>query len=303
MQQVKKARKSRVRRMKVSALNIAIQDRDLQKAASYRDLFIALAGLNEAVRYQGESRLLLSGVWEDENDDHRMLGVLDRFTDLDAFQWYNRDARRLATPEERATITVPAAMRANYRAFYVLLDLRKHKLVFLSYEASTSLSAKQVAFVFRHLLENPHIFERFGSVGVSIMQEPAALDRILNAPNLRYLSIEVNKPNGSFGGLDEDFEDQMEALQAKRLKYEVVADDRGSIQPDETIRKAAAVALSDGVVEGRIFENGITEPISTQQYPVSETITYSPDNEPQLSAFKRAASIILGRLAKVLKRQ
>jgi Domain of unknown function (DUF4747) len=294
---VEAGRRARDRRLRVNALNIAIQSRERQNRDSYRELFTALVNLNIGVRYQGDRRLLLSSVWEDETDHDRLIGILDRFTDIDAFNWYNREHRRAATREERANINVPDEMRANYRGFYILFDLRVHLMTFAAYEASAALSARNVAYVFDQLVQHPSIVERFGSVTVSIQQEPAALERILDAPNLRYLSIEIYRPNANLGRLDRDWEDQMDAMRAKKLRHELTADDRDGLRPNREVREAADLALSNGVVEGRVVENGLAETISTQDYPVAETIIYNPDEESPLRAFLRASAHLLHRLA------
>lgn len=294
-------RRARNRRLRVNALNIAIQDGELQHRASYRELFTSLVELNIGVRYQGDRRLLLASAWEDETDHDRLIGILDRFTDIEAFNWYNREQRRAATREEREDINVPEQMRANYRGFYVLFDLRLHLMTFTAYEASASLSARNVAYVFQQLVQHPSIVQRFGSVTVSIQQEPAALERILDAPNLRYLSIEIYRPNANLGRLDRDWQDQMDAMRAKKLREELTADDRDGLRPSREIRDAAEVALSNGVVEGRVVENGLAETISTEDYPVAQTVVYNPDEESPLRAFIRASAHLVHRLAELFR--
>ena len=247
--------------------------------------------------------MLLSLCFDDETDDKRMFGVVDRFTDISSYRWYNRNTRQAATVEERASIRIPPEMRANYRGYYVLLDTRSHLLVFPTYEAATAISPRQALNFFRELVEREKIMKRFGTIAVNIAQEPAALDRILNAPQLRYLELEVHRPNASLGALDEDFHEEMDAIRASKFRWEAVADERGGLKPDAKLRKAAKIALTNGVVRGRVHENGITQPVSTEHYPVDQTIVYSEDSETRVAAMRRAASSIVRRLREAFNKK
>jgi hypothetical protein len=45
------------------------------------------------------------------------------------------------------------------------------------------------------------------------------------------------------------------------------------------VRTAAKVALTNGVVDATIRHDGITEHVSTEQFPVAETVKYNPKTE------------------------
>jgi hypothetical protein len=287
------------RTLKVSAINVAFQRKRLHRPESYALLLQRLAALNRAIKYHGDRRLLLSSTFEDDRDDKRLFGVFDRFTDIDAFNWYNRRANRAATRAERARITVPPEMRANYRGYYFLFDLRRHLLVFPIYDAGPALSARQVQYVIEELVSDERIAEEFGPVAVSIVQEPEALETILGEPQLLTLSIEINRPNASLGGLDDDYEDQMDTLQASQYRVELVADESGSLKPDDAVRKTASVALQNGVVNAKVVRNSRIAYISTEDRPVAQTEIYSPRETDILGAFRNVTASLLKRIAAI----
>lgn len=279
----------------VSALNIALSDGQRHKPQQYVDLFKALFKLQLPVNIQGDRYLTVGSMYE-ENEDI-ITGVLDRYTEIEAEAWYNRAQRRRATREEMGRIIVPDDMAANLQDFFYLFDARKHRLIFLSSQGNKRLTAGQAQKFIMELTSQKKILRGFGSVAVSVEQAPESLERILKADQLRYLSITINRPN-SFGVADRDFERRLERLRASRERSELWADDSGGLSVDSPTKKAAQAALSNGHVEAKLYEDGVINPVSTEDMPIRERQEFDAKKVSPVAAFRKAAATLLQRITK-----
>jgi hypothetical protein len=250
------------------------------------------------VPLRGERHMAIGSLDEDEADNSIQRGVLYGITSIDELAWFNVAKHRPASEAERNRISVPADMAANYREYDYEFHSKLHRLVFLTREGKLRVSAMQVRYVFERLCKERQIVERFGDVSVSIEQEPEKLAAILDADDLRALSILVRRPNAGLGGFDEDFEARLVKIGASQAQADYKAATGDRLKPDAPIRQAAKVALSDGVVTATIRADGVTEEVSTENFPIVETVTYNPAKENRLLALRRAAEKIINRIRK-----
>ena len=293
---------NRSRQLKVSAINLAFVDAaSRNKPRAYCDLLRAIFESRTFVPLRGDRHMAIGSLYEDENDESILRGVLYGVTSIDELAWFNLNEHRPASEAERNRISVPEDMAANYREYDYEFRSKLHRLVFLTREGSLRVSAVQTRYVFERLCKQPPIVDRFGDVSVSIEQEPEKLAAILDAGDLRALSILVRRPNSGLGGFDADFEKRLEKLGASQVQAEYKAATGDRLRPDDPIRRAAKVALSDGVVTATIRKDGITQDVSTESFPVVETVTYNPDKESRLLALRRAVEKIMARIKKVAK--
>lgn len=284
---------ARYRSLRVAALNVAFADERKHDPTWYIRLFRALYNLGQPVRVQGDRRVTIGSLIEEGR--YTFVGVLDRYTEIEAGRWYNRNKRRRATKEEMGRIVVPSDMAANFQDFYYLFDAEAHIFAFLSAESGRKLSVHQAHKLLSVLADERAVRREFGTVAISIEQEPSSIERILNAEHLRYLSIMVNRPN-SFGVFDRRFKDKLADMRAAKQRYELWADDSGSLAPPRELRDAAKVATSNGLVEGKIYENGAVHELSTEDSPVLQMERYDPKKTSAVLAFKNAASALINRL-------
>lgn len=290
----------RTRQLRVNALNIAIADPSSHnKAEKYIDLMKALYGLEKVVSLRGNRSMTIGSMRAGDHDRTILRGVLYGFVNIDHMAWFNLLQNRPASEEELGQIVVPKGIAANYRAFDYEFHSESHTLVFVAHEGKANISALSVRYVFSQLCKEPEIVERFGDVNVSVAQEPEALEQILNAEDLRAISIVVRRPNSGLSGFEPDFEKGLAKLGASEAHVDYRAATKERLIPDEALRTAAKVALRNGVVDATVRRDGITEHISTEQFPVGETIKYNPEKESRFMAIRRAAEKIIARLKKL----
>ncbi|MDB5070242.1 MAG: hypothetical protein JWM87_1353 [Candidatus Eremiobacteraeota bacterium] len=292
---------ARPHRIIVNALNVAFENKSLQnRREKYRELLVDLYELNKAVQVRGEERLLLGSVEPaPENGGNLFIGSIDRFTDIDAFAWYNRQRRRPASRKEREAIEIPPSMRANYKQFPILFDIASHRLVFLSKDGKLHLSARQVRLLISTLVERASVKAEYGNISVNIEQRPTAIENILSYDHIRKLSITLTRPNDTLGVLKAQFLNDLDHMRAGRADVIITADSSNRLKPNKDLRNLARSAASDGEVKARVLENGRTREVSSTDFPVEVSAQYSAKNE-QISAFIRAAKRLLRMVARTL---
>lgn len=291
----------RNRQLRVNALNMAIVDPSSHnKAEKYIELMKALYGLEKVVSLRGNRSMTIGSMRADDHDPKILRGVLYGFVNIDHMAWFNLLQNRPASDEELGQIVVPEGIAANYRAFDYEFHSESHTLVFVAHEGKANVSALSVRYVFGQLCKEPKIVERFGDVNVSVAQEPEALDHILDAEDLRAISIVVRRPNAGLSGFEPDFEKELEKLGASEAHVDYKAATKERLVPDEALRTAAKVALRNGVVDATIRHDGITEHVSTERFPIGETVKYDPATESRFLAIRRAAEKIIARLKKLM---
>lgn len=289
----------RARQLKVSALNIAFVDSTSHnKPTAYENLLRAIFGTHEFIPLRGERAMAIGSLQRDPRDTSVLRGALYGITMLDRMAWFSTTHHRPASDAEVSSIQVPEGMEANFREYDYEFHTKSHRLVFLTREGGLHLSALQARYVFQQLCMLPQITSKFGEVQVSIEQEPEQLERILDASDLRALMILVRRPNAGLAGFDVDFAKKLERVGAAQVQVQYKAAIGERLIPDGPMRTAAHVALSDGVVTATVRHEGITEELSTEDYPIVQTVTYKASIESRALALRRAAETILKRLKK-----
>ncbi len=290
---------ARKRSLIACALNIVFIDTKRQnKPDEYKALFKALFDLKEQVNVYGDRWMAIGS--SIPRGETTLLGVLDRFMEIDEERWYNRFQRRPATEKEMGRIVVPEDMAANLQDFFYMFDAVNHRLAFLALEGSRSLSASQTLKFFSILCSDSRIRERFGSVAVNIESEPSSVERILSSKHLRYLSVTLSRPN-SIGMHDEPFDQKLTNWRASKERVELWADDEGSLNPPEELRQAARVAVSNGTVIGKVLEDNVVETLSTEQHPIRERRQYDPNTTNALEVFLVAGAALIEKIIESLK--
>src|SRR6202034_1878973 len=185
-----------------------------------------------------------------------------------------------------------------YREFEFAFFPKNHRFAFLTKTSRTTLSPRRAWYFIQHACKAPAIRKSFGEISVTIEQEPEKLEAILDAENLRTLEILINQPNAGFGGYDASIADRLKSMNASRGKLSLTAADASGLNPDADTRAAAKVALSNGEVTATIRDEGLTKPVSTQEFPIVESVQYRPSKETRMAAVLRAARTLVTRIVK-----
>lgn len=282
-------------------MNIAFARKDLRdNAAKYRELIEDLYRLKIQPAVYGDTRLGMSYIANSTDIAGAKYGWLVRFVDIDHFRWFNSDERRAATPEERAQIRVPKNMRANAREFPFIFEPKTHHLVFGAKYEGPPLSVKQVKALFEKLVSTASIRKEYGLISISIIQEPGRIKALLDNPTLRRLSIRVLRPNDTVGALTRRVIRDLDRMAVSESILTLKADESMQIRPSQDVRDLAEVAAENGEVTGVVLVQNRVKEVSSENYPLSRTVTYS---ERDTSSFKAFIRVALDLLESSLRRE
>ena len=177
----------------------------------------------------------------------------------------------------------------------------KHILVFESGGTTGGLGKGLIKKLFENLCASKFIKERFGEISLDIAQDFDQLERMLKLPQIRKLTISLQKPNpDDFGGLDEQVEQLLLENNAKKYVEHYEAETSDTITPNDRTVSLAKISTQNGKTEinGR-DENGATRKFSSDNHPAEHSIKYDPDQTLQRSALLRAAIYLIEKLTRL----
>lgn len=304
------------RHMEISALNITIHPHSPQ-------LYIDM--LNDAVTMQlsdqkskkflhirGQEKAFLSPVLTTIVDGQTCLyGHVYRFFDLDiSGGWLDIASGKEAQKEDLTQINIPDHLKPYVSGFYFIFFPNEHRLIFQS-SARPSHKRNQVRFsphsaqmIFDQLFEKlSKQNEKYDNISVTVEQSPDALDNIWKLEVVRSLEIVITRPNNDdISHLDNSVKRRLEKMNASKMTETLSAEKGKSIVPDEDVKNLAAVALSNGYVEGTGKDaHGSPKKISTKFHPVSEVISYNHSIQIVFDAFLEGAKQLTSKLSSRLK--
>lgn len=136
------------------------------------------------------------------------------------------------------------------------------------------------------------IKDRFGKVDLTIATEREAVEKLLDWPVLKRLTIRLERPNPT------DYQDELavfnhlNAIGAKIEKRSyVAADDRTTIRPDTEMRQLAVVAADNGEVEVTGSDHqGKRRTANSQDYRWSLKRFYDHSRETLVEALLRTVN-------------
>lgn len=259
------------RTVEICALNIAMHNPHSQER--YVNLFRDAYSLKSLIQ-QGELHgLLLGALYAGEawKADNLISGEIYRFVKVDADEpWFNTRTAKQATEKDVAAINIPDHLLAHLQRIPFVFLPDKHQLWFVSRDRKNSLGPLVAERFLQKLFEIVAAQKQYPTVSVTALPDAETLKNLLSMHRLQKLIIEVKRPNPDDGAAAAQRTMQrLQRLHAKKETMELIADDDGSITPDDELKSYAEVAASNGSVTG-IGKNaeGLPERESTAQKPM-----------------------------------
>lgn len=271
-------------KLEVAAINLRIPE---DKERDYVGLIEELANLRQGIRVHGDTYLAISLF-----DKESKIGVFSKYTEIDLDgDWFDLEDFDAARPEKLDEINIPENLRPNLASFYFQLSPELHVIAFSSYASSKSLSTRSVGKYFAEALSSPKILEKFGIVESDVVQSYSEVERILNLPKLKELSIVISRPNSDDvgEGLAEIIERRLREQNADTYQETLQAKGSNEIKPDERTQKLAQVAAENGHVRAKAVVDGILVTQDTDEQPLIERETYNADRT-EIGVFEQIAA-------------
>jgi hypothetical protein len=281
------------RRRKFVAAGINISLQQPHTPDRYIALLEAIFDLKHPIRVRGDQHIMISSVFEPDQNSNFIEGSLARFTEIDPAQpWFDLEQLDRADDSDRREIRIPDRLRPNYQGFYFYFDLSSHTFAFQQSSGAQSLSIRSVQ---RFLIESTRqesIVEKFGTVSVSIIQADDALDQILGLRKIKRLRIVYNLPNpDDHASLEAHMAAKFQAVRATKFDIVLEGDSRTGINPsDPEVRQLASSALRNGFVEAKGY-NAANQLItaSSEEHPKTSTESFDPEAESERNVLRHAA--------------
>lgn len=279
---------SRTRHFDVSGINIRVHSK--HAASEYTELWQKLHTSRIYVTYANNALMIGDVRYENENDPAaRLYGYFYRFLDVDPSNpWFNIDKHKKASESDVELVSIPAELKPDLIEIPYVLDVKAHRLYFVSHETQANLSPRLVHKLLTRLCTTDEIRERFGNVDLTILTEKAKIDELLRWPVIRNLTIKINRPNPNE---EEDEAAFYERLKKRGLASETriykKADDAPTVTPDEEMRSLAHIAADNGVVEvSGTNPQRWSDKASSQDFPLRMKGSYDSNLQPLMDALK-----------------
>jgi Domain of unknown function (DUF4747) len=262
-------------KIEVGALNISASP---HPPGVYREALRAVADKEVHISGSDWAKITEPGPLEDRPD--WLFGQILVWTQIDtAGRWLNKSRNREATAEEKEKIerALPSDLEPNFRAFdYIFVEPRHRLVLQYSNEFGDRFGPKRAAKLFSELLSSRFLDQDASDFSVTIVPEDDSVEKIFSIPQLRWLTIFVNRPNS------DDITDEaarihksLKKIGAKSQRIEFVkAPKVKTLQPTPQIRRLADVAATDGHVSGGGRDaDGKPVEESTERHPKTRTIS------------------------------
>lgn len=284
--------------IRVAALNITTHP---HSADRYVELLRAAKDNRVVAVARGDRSVLITQFRQPLTDDPTTyVGTLSSFVALDPHMpWLNIERGEKADPQELEQIRVPDSLKPDMKQALFVFAPSVHRLIFE--DGTLGISVKETQKAVYVMLNDTRVLRELHGVNVSIEQDRATLDRILNMHKLTSLEIKITRPNpDDFGDADDDVEDRLKK-QRVRTWYQKFTSDRGEgLAPDKTTVAEAQLAMSNGEVIARGTEaaKAKTKTISTVNHPDIYSSNYDPRAMTKDQGIVKVAKEFLRRFRK-----
>jgi hypothetical protein len=223
-------------------------------------------------------------------------GSFYRFTQISTeHPWLDRVKLQKADASDMERVSIPPYLSPNLQMIPYAFDLEFHRLFVASASAAGAMSPNAVVRLLEDLVSTERIEQRFGRVAINVATRRKDVEELLKWRQLRQIRIEITRPNAT------DFDDEAEVLSrmerihasSETLIY-AKSPTAVTLEPDEIIKKQAAVAASNGevVVHGIRDRGGRVETASSKQFPWHRRETFSRKLQTLAQAFRSAVDAI-----------
>ncbi|WP_137153486.1 DUF4747 family protein [Rhizobium sp. FKL33] len=275
------------RKIKVSAasLNIRLHPHSPE---IYMDWMVDIYRKKLIGPVHGDRHAMISTLDASKANDGIIRGVITTFIKFDSDgDWFNSEKLEEATKDDVSEIKIPDNLHYNPAQFYFTFYARYHRLYFQTYSNKKVLTPPSAHNFFSHLSRDLDVMEKFGEAQISIVQDRATLDKMFKIERIKEISVTILKPNTDV--FDDDFEKNIEAhlanTKSREFTVKYKADARGSIEPDDDIKRISKIALDNGSVKviGRDDKGAVN--LNSEKYPEEFHDKFDPDVQSERSAF------------------
>lgn len=263
----------------------------------YLNLINSAYDANKPIKVWGHDYALLGSVLPFDGDTENIVcGTIYRFTQIDFdAPWLNVSKKQEASEDELRQIQIPEGLRPNAKPFPYILFLKEHKLFYACQHDANHFSPNLGQKFFTTLFNQKNLLirKKLDEVLVHIEQDRETLALALNLKEIRYLLLNIRRPN------PDDFEDaEREVLKelgdqcVSRLREEYKSIPKLSIKPSVKTRLKARIAASNGYVESiGVDSNGIKRKIKTIEHPQIEKIIFDERTTAQTALYRASRNM------------
>lgn len=283
---------ARQRGFEVQCVNVRVHTK--HEASEYEALWKAVGRLRHPIKWRtGVALMIGESARRQANHAEGFYGQFYQFVEINQEDpWFDISKHKPADAEDVAKVSIPPNLRANLHEMPYFFDVHKHRLYFLAKAGLDTLSAAAVHKLLETLVGFHEIKDRFGQVDLTIATEREAVEKLLDWPVLRRLTIKLERPNPTDYQDEQAVFDHLTAIGAKSEKRDYhLADDRATIRPDKEMRQLAIVASDNGEVEvAGIDPQGKRRIANSQHFRWSLKRFYDQNRETLVEAFLKTVS-------------
>lgn len=270
--------------IKLNVFNVKLLSDDRSGETAYRELFSELYKKDPRINTYGEKCTELRTMVGIDSSDI-VYGTLLNYTVIDPDKWFDK------TEDRRTRVELPEDKLPNYKIWEYFFIPSLHRFCILD---KSGVSKVQVgAFLEKGLTQ---VLKKNEEIKVSIEVSSDAIERIINADEIRYLKINLSYSNND---LTYDYEklidDDMRVAKVEELEVEAKSRKKNSIDLEKSrlLKGYLRLSQSNGSAEATIVENKKTVKIETKDHPLRLNVEVSDENilksvlEKMRSIFKR----------------
>lgn len=288
-------RPQRKRLIRFVAFNITTHP-NLPGGDNYTTLFKRAAELRTTEKMFRERKARIGLVTANEAGEVR--GRLMTWNELAGVPWVDIDTGETIDAKTISEeMPIPPSRRPHPRRAEFVFFPEQHRL----FVDSREFTVASLQTVFSKILNDPEVKQSASRVTVTAEQDAGQLERILEIPVLKRITVVVSLPNGDdLGDMAEGLIKELEDQNANTMSLTLEADEGGSLALSQRTKALSRVALSNGYVEARgKTQKGKNVKISTEDAPEEFRERYDPTAEAETEAFVRAAR---GRIPHILSK-
>jgi len=281
---------ARDRKVEVAAVNVRIPE---HMDRNYTALIESIFRTRKSVRVRGDTFLAIKSF-----DPEAGRGIIAKFTEIEVDgDWFDLESFDTATPDMVGEIAIPQNLRPNLSQFYFVVEPKEHVIVFEIYADSKGLSARAFEKFLRSTATDRLLISRFGIVEVDVIKDYGEIERILNLPHLKELTVVIRPPNSDDIGEDlaKVIEERLREQNGGEYEERIKSLPKKDLEPNERTRKLAMIGAENGEVEAKAVQNRILTKIGTTETPLTEGSKFGADTSAQ-AVFYKLANRLMDRI-------
>lgn len=254
-------------------LNVKLKNRNTNKhlkESDYIRLFKDLAQAKIHKASSSQKHCIIQSMFTDKdgNNVKFISGVLAQFTYHENINWY--DLNKLEVNED---FVIPDGLFPDAKRTQYLFIPKAHRFIYIS-NSEFPTNPYTIKKYLNSALDE--VVKKNEIVDVDVESDKSTLKKILEAPVIRKLIIEVNYSNpDNIPELQKFFDDDIRDANVGKAKIEATRKEGSSIDlvNSKFLYGAAQSSLSNGETLAKIEDiNGKVEEVNTQRFPLKEKV-------------------------------